>query len=136
MNSFSWNDKHSVGLPEIDADHCALFRIAEQLYENIENGTAQDKLNGFLARLDSYTRFHFESEENLMRRTHFPGYAQHRLEHEGFAARLSYLKRFARSGNTDAAKALMDFLQYWIEQHTCREDHRMVEHSRRANRSL
>jgi hemerythrin len=130
MNPFSWNDKHSVGLPEIDADHRALFRIAEQLYENIENGTAQDNLDGYLARLDSYAKFHFETEENLMRRTLFPGYAQHRREHESFAARISNLKRLARSGSADRAEALMDFLRNWIEQHFG-EDHRMVEHTRR-----
>ncbi len=104
--------------------------MAEQLYDGIENGTAQDILEGLLARLASYARFHFESEESLMRRTGFPGYAQHRMEHESFAARISYLNTLSRSGSTDTADALMEFLGSWIYQHTCGEDHRMVEHSK------
>lgn len=72
MNPFTWNDNHSVGHPEIDAEHRALFRIAEELYDDIEDGTALYRLGGLMARLDSYSRFHFESEEAFMRRTTSP----------------------------------------------------------------
>jgi len=132
MNPFSWNENHAIGLPEIDADHRALFHMAEQLYDEIENGTAQDKLDGLLARLTAYAQFHFESEEGLMRRTRFPGYAQHRREHESFAARVSHLRALSQTGSAGTAEALMEFLRGWIEQHTCGEDHLMAEHVNQA----
>jgi hemerythrin-like metal-binding protein len=132
MNPFSWNDKHAVGMPEIDDDHRALFHIAEQLYDAIEHGATGDKLDGLLARLASYAKFHFESEESLMRRTRFPGYAQHCREHERFTARISYLKTLGPARSEDAAKLLLDFLRVWMEEHMCGEDHRMASHVRQV----
>ena len=132
MHSFTWNDNHSLGLPEIDAEHRALFRMAEELHDAIGKGSAQDRLDGLLERLASYASFHFETEEDLMRRTGFPDYAQHLREHESFAGRISYLQTLNRNGSADVPETLMDFLRGWIEQHTCGEDHRMVEHIKRV----
>ena len=128
MNPFCWSDNHAIGLHEIDADHRALLRMAEQLYDEIESGTVRDGLDGLLARLAAYAQFHFASEEALMRRTRFPGYPQHRREHEKFANTISCLRTMTRSECADVAETLMEFLGSWIEQHTCGEDHRMVEH--------
>ena len=128
MNPFTWNDNHSVGHPEIDADHRALFGIAEQLYDEIQNDSAQSTVGGLLSRLDSYARFHFEAEEALMRQAGSPEHAQHRREHEAFASMVSQLT----SRSAEIANALMEFLRNWIEQHTCGTDRRMADHNKRV----
>ena len=98
MNPFAWKDDYSVGCPDIDDEHNALFRMAEQLFDAINNGTATSDLTTLFARLASYARFHFEDEEALMQRSGYPEYEQHRREHFNFTAKVSTLELEFRNG--------------------------------------
>lgn len=102
--------------------------MAENLHDAIRKGTAHDGLDGLLERLTSYAKFHFPVEESMMRRTDFPACAEHQREHERFAARIFSIKKLTRNASADAPKTLMDFLSSWLEQHTCGEDRRVVQH--------
>jgi len=124
MNPFTWDEKYLVGHPEIDADHRALLRMTEELYDQIKDGTAQDRLGGVLARLASYSKFHFETEESLMRRTAYRDYDQHRREHERFTTTMSHLTKRME----DIADDLLVFLGGWVDEHTCGADRRVMEH--------
>lgn len=134
MNPFAWNDTHSLGLPEIDSEHRALFGIAERLYDDMGTGVGKDGLAGLFARLAAYARFHFENEEALMRRTGFPGYADHRREHEKFSATVSSLERLLETGSVDLPGSLVEFLQSWLGQHVGGSDRRMAEYLVRKRR--
>jgi len=127
VNPFTWNERYSLGQPQTDSDHQALFRLAEQLYDAVKNGAAQDQLDGYLARLESYARFHFEDEEALMRRIGFPELAQHRQEHQEFLARLSSLESLFRSGSAHLDEATLEFLGGWLERHVCGTDQRLAQ---------
>ena len=129
MNPFTWNNKYSLEEPQTDSDHQALFRLAEQLYDAVKNGMAPDQLDGYLARLASYARFHFEDEEALMRQIGFPDFAQHHQEHEEFLTRLSALESHFQSGDGDLDKEMLDFLGNWLERHVCGSDQRLVRFS-------
>ena len=135
MSPSSSSVYHSVGLPEIDAEHRALLRLAEQLYNDIDTGVAKDTLPSVLASLAAYAGFHFENEETLMRQTGFPEYEQHCQEHATFVSTVSQLKALCRSESADIA-GLTEFLRSWIEQHMCGADHRMVDHVRRNHNML
>jgi hemerythrin-like metal-binding protein len=128
VNPFTWNDKYSLGRPDADAEHQALFRLAEQLYQAIDNGTAEDQLESLFARLASYVRFHFENEEILMRQIGFPDFEQHHQQHEGFIAKLSSLESLFRSGNTHLDNSLLGFLRNWLEQHVCGADQQFARY--------
>ena len=127
MNPFMWDEANTFGHAEIDADHRALVRITEELHDHIEDGTAEDGLGGLLARLKSYSNFHFETEENLMRQSRYPDYEEHRREHERFVKTLAQLSK----RTTEIADDLMVFLHMWVDQHTCNSDRRMMEHVKR-----
>jgi hemerythrin len=128
MNPFVWSDDHKVGLPEIDDEHRALFHMAAQLYDEIETGTAEESVDGYLERLTSYGRFHFENEEALMCRTGFPEYEVHRREHESFGAALAFIRGFDRTGNADKVASLTEFLRRWFSDHVCGSDRRFAAH--------
>lgn len=133
LNPFAWNDKYSLGPSDVDSEHQALFRLAEQLCEATNNGMGEGHLAGLFARLASYARFHFENEEVLMRRIGFPEFALHRQEHEGFIARLSSLESEFQSGSAYLDKALMEFLQSWLERHVCGTDQRFAQYLQLQN---
>lgn len=129
MNPFTWNNRYSLGLPQTDSDHQALFRLAEQLYDAVKNGAAREQFDGYLARLASYARFHFEDEEAFMRRIGFPDFAQHHQEHEEFLDRLSSFENLFQSGSADLDKAMLDFLGSWLERHVLGTDQRLAQYN-------
>ncbi|HTR34465.1 MAG TPA: bacteriohemerythrin [Bryobacteraceae bacterium] len=133
VNPFVWSDSHSLGLPEVDVEHRALFRLAEQLYDDVAKGQETDKLASNLARLASYASFHFENEEALMQRTDFPEIAEHRLEHQTFIAQVANLESLRQDGHESLCAPLLEFLRAWTEQHIHGADRRLAEHVKRAS---
>src|SRR5690242_3987715 len=128
MNPFTWNDKYSLGCPDIDDEHKALFRMAEQLYDAIRNATGQTELTTLFAKLASYTRFHFEDEEALMRGSGYPEYEQHCREHGKLTAKVSMLEWQFRNGHANVDIATVHFLRDWLQHHVCGADQRVADH--------
>ena len=128
MNPFTWNDKYSLGCPDIDDEHKALFRMAAQLHEAIGNGTSQKELTTLFAKLVSYARFHFEDEEALMRRSGYPEYERHCREHANLTAKVCLLEWQFRNGHANVDIATMEFLSSWLQHHVCSADQRVSEH--------
>jgi hemerythrin len=64
-----------------------------------------------LGFLDGYVVKHFNDEESIQRLRNYPGYADHKKEHESFIARLKALKQEI---NTEGVA-----LHHLMEQTTC-----------------
>ena len=132
MNPFVWKDQYSLGYPDIDDEHKALFRMAEHLFDAIGNGTAQGELTALFAKLASYARFHFQDEEALMRGSGYPDYEQHCREHERLTAKVSLLEWQFRNGDANVDIATMDFIRDWLQHHVCGADQRVAEHLKKT----
>ena len=113
---------------EIENEHRALLRVAEDLRNEITKGMETKRLDSVFARLTSYARFHFENEEALMRRTRYPGYEEHRREHDTFVARVASLEGLFEIGEAKVPEALEEFLRTWLEQHMAGPDRRLAEY--------
>lgn len=61
-----WNDRISVGVETIDADHKKLIAMVNDLYDAILAGCGRKKLDSLLDHLIDYTRYHFAREEKLL----------------------------------------------------------------------
>ena len=128
---FAWNDKYLVGCTDIDAEHKALFRLAEDLHLAMEEGRAQSELTSLFARLAAYTRFHFTGEEELMRRHEFPGMEQHLREHRRLATRVAELERDFESGKARVDASTLQLLRRWLNHHVLDSDQSVAGHLRR-----
>ena len=127
MNPFEWSAEHVTGIEELDVEHRAFFRIAEELYDKILAGSADNELVGLFARPAAYAKFHFENEETLMQRSGFPEYSQHLSEHKNFLARITSLQRLPQAGN-DLPRPLLEFLQSWLAGHVSASDRRLANY--------
>jgi len=125
---FAWSEKYSVGNPDIDAEHQALFRLAAELQAAVESGRAQEELAGIFARLSAYTQFHFAGEEERMRRSHFAGLAAHAREHKQLTGRLSELEHAFIEGKSRVDRTTLQFLERWLSHHVVRSDRSVGEH--------
>jgi hemerythrin len=88
-----WRDSLSIGVVEIDNQHKLLLSHFDQLLKACEAGKGLEELKGLLGFLDEYVVKHFNDEESVQRLRNYPGYADHKKEHESFVARLKALKQ-------------------------------------------
>ncbi len=79
--------------------------------------------------LENYIHDHFASEEGYMKRFDYPGYATHKLAHDGFIASFKFLKEHLVSDD-NATIAVIDteqLLSSWWLKHIRVEDKSLGE---------
>jgi len=123
MPFLKWTESMSVGLPILDSDHRALFRIVNQLHDHAESGAKDEVLGAIFDSLIAYIEFHFAREEKVMKACGFPGLPAHNDEHADFT-RYIYEMRARYAGVHDPAltQELLEFLKGWLNTHILIQD--------------
>lgn len=119
-----WDPSLEIGVEPIDSQHRELFRRIDRLLEASAARTTATEVGAMLEFLASYVREHFRTEEELMARLEYPGAAEHRAEHVGFAAELENLRReYAAEGGTALLVVrVTSRATQWLREHIYRAD--------------
>jgi len=125
MAHFKWSGAHSVYLPEIDAEHRALFHLGEELQKGIAAGTDLAHLRPVLVNLLESAEAHFKHEERIMKAAHYSAFAWHKKQHDAVRWRVKRLVRRIDAGQPAAAGELLEFLDSWLKTHTRVSDRMM-----------
>ena len=88
-NLVQWGDHLSVGSPEIDAQHKAIFGLGTRMYENWRGGAGVGALRPLVDKLATLLPAHFSYEERRLAEAGYADLDQHAAEHH------SMLKDFA-----------------------------------------
>jgi hemerythrin len=88
-NLIQWGDQFSVGVPEIDAQHKAIFDLGTKLYEKWRAGVGVVALRPLVDKLAHLLPAHFSYEERRLAEIGYGDLDQHAAEHH------SMLKDFA-----------------------------------------
>jgi hemerythrin-like metal-binding protein len=119
---FEWNDRYSVGIGSIDAQHQNLFRLAGELHAAMTTGQGKAAAGKVLDRLIQYTATHFAHEERLMRLHDYPGLATHKAQHDALTRQVLQFQLDFQSGRAAITVQLLQFLKSWLEQHIAGSD--------------
>jgi hemerythrin len=114
----AWNDKLSVGIDEIDADHKKIIAIINELFDGINAGCSKNLLEGILDQLVEYTQIHFAREKQLFAVTAYSEAEAHEREHAKMEAWALKTRAEFKAG-TLAAPSLevMNYLKDWLFEH-------------------
>ena len=124
-----WNPSLSVGIEAIDEQHQELFRRAGAFLDGLGHRSRQE-VGILLSFLQTYALTHFGEEEEAMRETHYPGYARHKAQHDGFLRDLLHLTRDQekRSGPGVTAVRLGEWVEDWLVAHVMETDREMARY--------
>jgi hemerythrin-like metal-binding protein len=139
MSPFKWNSGHSVYLPEIDAEHRALYLLGDELHKALLAGADSAQQKPILENLLESAEQHFRHEERLMRAMHYTAFAWHRSQHDALRKRGKVAARSVEKGDSAAAGELLEFLAVWLRDHMSVADRMMGAYPRnylRFNTSL
>lgn len=133
MALIMWNDAYSVKVKQFDDQHKKLVEIVNELHDAMKVGKGKDVLTKVLGSLISYTGSHFADEEKLMKLHAYPGYENHKKEHNLLVAQvLDFQKKF-HDGNALITQNIMTFLRDWLVKHIQSEDKKYGEYLNSKN---
>jgi len=139
MSLFKWSKAHSVYLPEIDAEHRAIYQLGDELHKAVLAGADSAVLQPILVNLRETTEQHFRHEERLMRAIHYTAFDWHKRQHDAVRKRAKAAARRVAGGDSAAAGELVEFLSEWQRGHMAVADRMMSARLRnylRFNTSL
>jgi len=130
MKPFLW-DKHFItGLVGVDNQHKNLVDLINGFGERISAGNGLSKLSidNMLNELADYAKYHFHTEEKLMRETGVDQrhITQHCAEHQQFMKDISMMYSQLSTDKPESAASLLEFLIYWLAYHILGIDQSMA----------
>jgi hemerythrin-like metal-binding protein len=126
MKLLTWDNDYSVRNEELDTHHKILFDIFNQLYVAGTDSIYFKIFNEILTELDTYSKYHFKTEERYMQDVSFNDIERHRCLHKYFVSRVDDIKTRNNDGNTEGCSELIFFLGNWLKHHVIEEDKRIA----------
>jgi hemerythrin-like metal-binding protein len=117
-----WEYDLSVDIESIDNQHKKLIDLINQFYENIRLSSNKELIADLIAGMKSYTIFHFNAEEKLLKQYNYPDFEIHKKEHENFLNKVNDLENRFRAGKLIISFEITDFLKKWIRNHIMETD--------------
>lgn len=65
---------------------------------------------------------HFRAEEELLRKSNYPGLVAHQMEHQKYVAKVNQLVEDTRAGKIASSISVLGFLKAWLADHIRRTD--------------
>jgi diguanylate cyclase (GGDEF)-like protein/hemerythrin-like metal-binding protein len=106
-----WRDSYQCGHPLMDAQHQALFALANELLAAVIDGRAKEAVRSIIHKLLAHTVQHFADEEALQRESGFPGWESHQRLHGELVQKALALERDFLAGELGVAR-VFEFLAY------------------------
>lgn len=121
-----WKEEYTMGIPLIDEQHKELFKIADKIFELLQDKNFYDKYDNvieLIEELKSYTVFHFESEEDYMKSIGYRKYLTHKVDHDDFIEKVSNVDFSKIDENQNAyILEILEFVVKWINDHILEKD--------------
>lgn len=118
MPFLHWTEEYSIGVALFDSEHRRLFDLANDLYDAVLSGQANEELQSIYLRLVSYTNRHFFHEEDFFAASGYQEAEAHRAEHAAMRARVAaFGERLSLAPKEITALEMAQFLKEWINNH-------------------
>ena len=120
----AWGDSYATGIPMIDSQHMELVSLTNQLYraclDRSENTGSAFKET--MSRMVEYVHFHFGAEQKLLESINYPGYKEHKLQHDTLVKNILDAARDFNEGKQFVPNHFVRTLKDWIFGHIAVND--------------
>jgi hemerythrin len=82
MSLLQWKDEFKVGVAEVDHEHEQLIGLINELHKTMQASGDLEQILDSLGEIYAQISAHFALEERMMRKSHYPAYAEHKEDHE------------------------------------------------------
>lgn len=126
MALINWSNDLSVTIDTIDMQHKKLVDLINSLHDAMREGRSKEVISGVLKSLRDYTKQHFADEERRMTAAKYPGFLEHKMQHDRFVEQVNDCIAKHESGAMSVSLSLMNFLIDWLRGHIKGTDKKYV----------
>lgn len=124
-----WSEKYAIGNEIIDIQHKMLFTIVNDLNHQILNNTAIEHIEETLEKMSAYAVMHFRTEEDLLFKSEYGDYQEHRKHHDDFKKKIMKTAQdIIENKNMNTVIDIHRYLTDWLNNHILSEDVKYREH--------
>ena len=126
----TWSNKLACGIKLIDDQHKGLVDLINEMFNHVTGNQVQERdyFERVIKEATSYVKNHLATEERIMLTTKFPGYAEHKKEHEAFIHTIVGNIVDYRAGKRFTLSTFTRFLRDWVLSHIALIDKQYFEH--------
>lgn len=122
MAFLDWTDTLSVNFRLLDADHKRLIELINKLHDaSLIPGGGEGAQNA-MSQLVDFTKTHFIHEETLMRKTAYPQFIPHKIEHDRLMKQIDDFRKRYAAGQVGLSQDTIVFLRTWLCDHLVKVD--------------
>lgn len=122
MPIVEWNNSYALGIQQFDEHHQHLVALLNNIFDAFIAHETTEKLGKILHELLAYCKYHFEEEEQWMRKFDFPFFKEHVLQHEVFSREIEAFQKEFDGGNELIAPGILAYLRDWLIGHILHSD--------------
>ncbi len=112
-----WNESNSVGVKEIDEQHKKIFGMINELYSAMKESKEKQVLNGLIAGLLDYAKYHFSTEEKYFDEFNYEGKEMHIDRHHRYVDKILQFEKEFEEKKDFLSYDILDFLEDWWIKH-------------------
>ncbi|MCL2410564.1 MAG: bacteriohemerythrin [Treponema sp.] len=125
-----WDKKFQCGIKVIDEQHKQLVELINEMFNHATGNHIQenDYFNRAIREMVKYVKIHFAAEEKILLATKFPGYNEHKKEHESFILAILNIVNEHKAGKRIVFSNYCRFLKDWVLSHIAMIDKQYFEY--------
>lgn len=116
-NAVEWSDDFSVKVSLMDDEHKVLFNLINDLNSAMMDGQSSREIGKILDSLIDYTEYHFNHEEEMLKKISYPNISEQEKYHKLFVNKMKEFKKEMESGEVLLSVKIIDFLKDWLVSH-------------------
>ncbi len=129
----AWEAGYELGIEDIDLQHHFFFNLINRLAKELLQANDAQYRGALINELNAYAKFHFISEENMMRKSAYPHFPHHQNLHVELIEQLSTRGSMLLLPDAyGATESIITFLGEWFLQHTREVDRNFARYLREA----
>lgn len=121
-----WEDKYLLGIKEIDEQHSGFFSLVKDNLNRIEK-PEPEQLGSIINNMEEYLKNHFNTEEELLEKSGYPDFENHKKQHSFFIQKIEIMKLELDYDNLFVYEKLIDFMKKWFLSHIIQTDKKYRE---------
>ena len=118
MGLLLWDESLRINIEEIDIQHENLFNIINKLHDSLNSPDGDEEPRPVLNSLLEFIMLHYATEEQWMKKFKYPGYEDHKAQHQEYVSKIKEFVRTYKTGKTTLpAKDILLSLAGWHSKH-------------------